>query len=47
MKPSNNATMLFVVAAYWWWHGRDDLANDAIGVALLWVNRGNDLADAQ
>lgn len=44
---SNNATMLFVVACYWWWNGREDLANDAIDMALRWVDRGTDQADAQ
>jgi len=47
MKPSRNATMLFVVAMYHWYTGHEDVAHDAIDVALRWVGRTNDLGDAQ
>jgi hypothetical protein len=47
MKPSNNATMLFVVALYHWFTGNEDVAHDAIDVALRWSRQHSDLGDAQ
>jgi len=47
MRPSHNATLLFVVALYHWFTGNEAVAHDAIDVALRWCNQTSDLGDAQ
>ena len=46
MRTSRNATMLFVVALYHWFTGNEEVAHDAIDVALRWCERTSDLGDA-